>query len=123
MKQLLAILFCSVGISVYAVDFTPVQTTTPFASMQSVNNSSYMSTGSTYAPVVHDVGAYSPTASGPLRAKAGFDDITTGEETEEGGYDPNNPQFSPLGDALIPLLLMVMAYAAYTLLRRRRSRV
>lgn len=29
----------------------------------------------------------------------------------------------PLGDALIPLLLMVMAYATYLLLRRRKSRV
>ena len=81
-----------------------------------------MSTGSTYAPVVHDVGAYSPTASGPLRAKAGgFDDITTGEATPEGGYDPNNTQFSPLGDVLIPLLLFALAYGAWILTRRKKQ--
>lgn len=122
MKQILAILFCTIGISVYAVDFTPMQATAPSASMQSVNNGSFMSAGSSYAPVVHDVGAYSPMASGPLRAKAGgFDDITTGEATPEGGYDPNNTQFSPIGDALIPLLLMGMAYATYIFLRRRKK--
>ena len=37
--------------------------------------------------------------------------------------DPKDPYLTPIGDAFIPLLLMVMAYAAYTLLRRRRSRV
>lgn len=120
MKQILAILFCTIGISVYAVDFTPIQATAPSASMQSVNNGSYMSAGSSYAPVVHDVGAYSPMASGPHRTKAGFGDITTDQPSED--YDPNNTQIGPVGDALIPLLLMGMAYAAYVFLRRRKSR-
>lgn len=123
MKQILAILFCTIGISVYAVDFTPIQATAPSASMQSVNNGSFMSAGSSYAPVVHDVGAYSPMASGPHRTKAGFGDITTGEATPEGGYDPNNTQYGPVGDALIPLLLMGMAYAAYIFLRRKKARM
>lgn len=35
----------------------------------------------------------------------------------------NNGTQQPLGDALIPLLLMVMAYAISLLLRRRKSRV
>lgn len=122
MKQILAILFCTIGISVYAVDFTPIQATAPSASMQSVNNGSFMSAGSSYAPVVHDVGAYSPMASGPLRAKAGgFDDITTDQPSED--YDPNNTQIGPVGDALIPLLLMGMAYAAYIFLRRKKARM
>ena len=34
-----------------------------------------------------------------------------------------NGQQQPLGDAFIPLLLMVMAYAISILLRRRKSRV
>ena len=41
--------------------------------------------------------------------------FTPGQGSEENQF--------PLGDALIPLLLMVMAYATYLLLRRRKSRV
>ena len=37
--------------------------------------------------------------------------------------DPKDPYLTPIGDALIPLLLMMMAYAISILLRRRKSRV
>lgn len=115
-KKIIAILICSIGISAYAIDYTAMQMTTPVASMQSVNSSAYMSSGSTYTPEVYTVGASAPSAAaGPRKAPPG------GGGTS--GYDPNNPQFAPLGDALIPLLLMVMAYATYLLLRRRKSRV
>ena len=84
----------------------------------------YMSSGSTYSSAVFEIGssspAHAPAGSGPR--KSGFNDITTGEATGEGGYDPSNPTL-PLGDALIPLLLMVMAYAAFLLLRRRTRNV
>lgn len=43
--------------------------------------------------------AHSP-ARGPRKAPPGTDDS---------GYDPANPQFSPLGDAVLPLLLMALA--------------
>lgn len=36
--------------------------------------------------------------------------------------DPKDPYLTPIGDALIPLLLMVMAYATFVLLRRRKGR-
>lgn len=117
MKKILAILFLIIGIDAYAVDFTqeasPV--TTPTATMQSVNNSAYLSTGSDYSSNVYEV-----SSSGPARP-AGVRKAPPG--TDNTGYDPNNPQFAPLGDAIIPLLLMVMVYATTVLLRRRKSRV
>ena len=87
----------------------------PQACFQST--STMMSSGSTYASEVYAIGANSPSAtpSGPRRV--------SGLGTDDSGHDPNNPQFSPLGDAFIPLLLMVMAYATSILLRRRKSRV
>ena len=89
----------------------------------------YMSTGSAYSSTVHEVGSYSPAAhapgSGPRKA-GGFNDIPVDDDETDtptgDGYDPSNPKL-PIGDALIPLLLMVMAYATYLLLRRRKSRV
>ena len=121
MKQLLVILFCSIGISVYAVEYMPMQSAMPSATMQSVNNTGVMSSGSAYTSAVYAVGA-SGVSSAPSPA-AGPRKAPPGGGGGESGYDPNNPQFSPLGDALIPLLLMVMAYATYLLLRRRKSRV
>ena len=106
-----------IGIKAYAVDYTigASQATAPSVTMQSVNNSAYLSTGSNYSSNVYDVGQPAPARAGVRKAPPGGGG--------ESSYDPSNPQFSPLGDALIPLLLMVMAYATYLLLRRRKSRV
>ncbi len=59
-------------------------------------------------------------AGGPRRAEMGGTGTPGTPSTPGQGSQEN--QF-PLGDALIPLLLMVMAYATYLLLRRRKSRV
>ena len=119
MKKILAILILMIGIKAYAVDYTigASQATAPSVTMQSVNSSAYMSSGSTYTSEIYTVGASAPSAAaGPRKAPPGGGGGTS-------DYDPSNPQFSPIGDALIPLLLMVMAYATYLLLRRRKSRV
>ena len=102
--------------------------TAPSVSFRSTSGA-YMSTGSAYSSTVHEVGSYSPAAhapgSGPRKA-GGFNDIPVDDDETDtptgDGYDPSNPKL-PIGDALIPLLLMVMAYATYLLLRRRKSRV
>ena len=113
MRPILAILICSIGISAYAIDFTTTQAIAPTSTMQSVNNNVYMSSGSTYSAEVYDVGAYSPSqAAGVRKSPPGKDDS---------GYDPNNPQFAPLGDALFPLLIMASAFAVFTYFRRRRQ--
>ena len=54
--------------------------------------------------------AHSP-ARGPRKAPPGTDDS---------GYDPANPQFSPLGDALLPLLIMALAFTGLTYLRKSK---
>ena len=81
----------------------------------------YMSTGSAYSSTVHEVGSYSPAAHayGSRPRKSGFNDITTGEATGEGGYDPNNPNL-PLGDAILPLMLMALAYMVIRVRRKKR---
>lgn len=79
----------------------------------------YMSSGSTYSSAVFEIGssspAHAPAGSGPR--KSGFNDITTGGESTD--YDPSNPTL-PLGDALIPLLLMALAYTAIRAHRKKR---
>ena len=116
MKRILALVLM-IGIKAFAVDYTigASQATAPSVTMQSVNNSAYLSTGSDYSSNVYDVGQSAPARAGVRKAPPGGGGASD--------YDPSNPQFSPIGDALIPLLLMVMAYATYLLLRRRKSRV
>ena len=109
--------------SLYVMAQFPREQQTFYATMPSTTfqstGSAMMNTGSAYSanPILNSDGtatmdgaSYSPAkkaGSGPRKASA-FDD---------------DDEDMPLGDALIPLLLMVMAYATYLLLRRRKSRV
>lgn len=116
MRHILSIFLCAIGISVYAVDYAPFASSVPpSAAMQSVNNTDYMTVGSSYSSDVYAVGSYSPShapAVGPRKAPPG----TGGEST----YDPNNPQFSPIGDALWPMLWMILAYGIVAFIRRKK---
>ena len=116
MRNMLTIFLCAIGISVYAVEYAPFASDwPPSAAMQSVNNTGYMTVGSSYSSDVYAVGSYSPShapAVGPRKAPPG----TGGEST----YDPNNPQFSPIGDAVLPLLLMALAYMVIRVRRKRQ---
>ena len=117
MRKLLAILVCTIGIAVYASDYTPFAADMqPSMTMQSVNTSGYMVSGSMYSSNVYEVGSTSPTSSSPgspiRKAPPG-----TGGESD---YDPNNPQFAPIGDAVEPMLLMAMALAGLIYLRRKK---
>lgn len=92
------------------------------------STSSMAGSGSAYGAQVAAVGAasvtematttesYSPAKSGIRKAPP---TITPGTES---GYDPANPQFSPLGDAVLPLLLMALLFAGITYLRTTRKR-
>lgn len=119
MRRILSIFLCAIGISVYAVDYAPFASSVPpSAAMQSVNNTDYMTVGSSYSSDVSAVGSYSPShapAVGPRKAPPG-----TGGESDD--YDPNNPQFAPLTDALIPLFLFVLGYLMYILYRKRQEK-
>ena len=99
MKRMITILICSLAINLFAVNFTPFvePANVPLAEMQSVNNASFMSSGSTHASTIYEVKSSTPEATGRSIRKAppGKDD---------GTHDPNNPQFAPIGDAVLPLL-------------------
>ncbi|MEE0923200.1 MAG: hypothetical protein UIB40_02590 [Paludibacteraceae bacterium] len=115
MRKLLMIFVWAIGIAVYASDYTPFAADMqPSMTMQSVNTSGYMVSGSMYSPNVYEVGSTSPTSSSPgspiRKAPPG-----PGGESD---YDPNNPQFAPLTDALIPLFLFALGYLMYTLYRK-----
>ena len=83
--------------------------------------SAMMSTGSAYAanPVLNTDGTAAlngaASASTPMNRPGGH-------IRKAGAFDDDSEDM-PLGDALIPLLFMVMAYATYILLRRRKRRV
>lgn len=117
MRKLLAILVCTIGIAVYASDYTPFAADMqPSITMQSVNTSGYMVSGSMYSPNVYEVGSTSPTSSSPGSPIRKAPPGTGGES----GYDPNNPQFAPIGDAVVPMLLMALALAGLIYLRRKK---
>ncbi len=99
-------------------------------SAQEWQTSTLQGSGSNYAPQVTAVGAvsvpseattttasYSPGRSGHIRRDGGGDPWGTNQdagETDEG---------SPIGDALLPLLLMVMVYGVgCTVYRRKHQR-
>ena len=112
---MITILICSLAINLFAVNFTPFvePANVPLAEMQSVNNASFMSSGSTHASTIYEVESSTPEATGRSIRKAppGKDD---------GTHDPNNPQFSPIGDAVLPLLALAILYAAFLFLHFRR---
>ena len=122
MKRIIVLLLCCISISLCAADYTPFGSnySMPSAAMQSVNNAGYMSSGSTYSSTVHEVGSSSPNNS-PSRGLRKAPPGGTGTVSD---YDPTNPQL-PLGDAVLPLLLMAMGFAVYSAARayRRRRRV
>ena len=113
MKRMITILICSLAINLFAVNFTPFvePANVPLAEMQSVNNASFMSSGSTIS--IYEVESSTPEATGRYIRKAppGKDD---------GTHDPNNPQFAPIGDAVLPLLALAILYAAFLFLHFRR---
>ena len=115
MKRMITILICSLAINLFAVNFTPFvePANVPLAEMQSVNNASFMSSGSTHASTIYEVKSSTPEATGRSIRKAppGKDD---------GTHDPNNPQFAPIGDAVLPLLALAILYAAFLFLHFRR---
>ncbi len=120
MKRMITILICSLAVNLFAADFTPfaASASAPLAKMESVNNVSFMSSGSTYSSDIYDIDASAPSSNGRSVRKAGGPGTPSGESTD---YDPNNPQFSPIGDAVLPLLALAILYEFLFLHFRRRQ--
>lgn len=119
---MITILICSLAINLFAVNFIPFvePANVPLAKMESVNNVSFMSSGSTYSSDIYDIDASAPSSNSRSVRKAGGPGTPSGESTD---YDPNNPQFSPIGDAVLPLLALAILYAAFLFLRFRRRQI
>lgn len=103
-----------------AQSYTPAQPDNQvFQSQQVMQGGAYR--GTVYEPFSNTtpseqsaVGAsYSP-GQGPARSarRGDFDDSTEGGEGDEG---------SPIGDGLIPLSLLALAFAGFIFLRRRKT--
>ena len=83
------------------------------------STSTMQGTGSAYAPqlapigaaTVADMGTTTTTPTGPTGPRRAFD---TGGETGKSTE-------SPVGDAVIPLLVMSLAFCGYIAVRRRRA--
>ena len=114
---MITILICSLAINLFAVNFTPFvePANVPLTEMQSVNNASFMSSGSTHASTIYEVKSSTPEATGRSIRKA-----PPGGGGGASDYDPTNPQFSPIGDAVLPLLALAILYAAFLFLHFRR---
>ena len=97
------------------------------AENNAIQSQQIMTTGSSYNGTIYEpftntspseqsnVGAsYSPAKSprGPLRF-GNFDSVGEGNDKDEG---------SPLGDGLLPLMLMALAFTGATFLARKRSK-
>lgn len=92
----------------------------PTYEFQSVNNTTIMSGSSgvgssTYSSTIYDVGAESPTSG----RRAGARKTTIGPPTQEGAGG-NEPFIDPIGDAVLPLLLMAALAGVVTYVRRGR---
>jgi len=99
------------------------------AQQQEWQSTSAMKTsGSNYTPQVNAIGAesaqpmatttttesYSPE-NGPRKQKSGYDDLfDTGPDTGQ------SAEF-PIGDAMLPLMLMAVVFSGVVALRRKRS--
>lgn len=93
------------------------------------STSTMKGSGSSYSPQVTAVGAVGVSEMGTTttggnsshKAKRSFD----GGTYEGGGTNPGETGYqddgSPLGDALLPLLLMSLSFCGYLYLRRKRS--
>ena len=86
------------------------------------STSAMQGTGSSYAPQVTEVGAtdannFATTTESYTPAKA-----PTGPRRDKiGGADDKPSSQSPIGDAVLPLLLCALAFSGATYLRRKRS--
>ncbi len=104
-----------------AQTFGTQQAEQPNAAFQST--STMMGSGSTYSanPTLNSDGtaAYdgASASSGPRKAKKDGEGIWGGGTVTN--EDPNGPG-TPLGDAVLPLLLCALAFCGYLYLRRRK---
>lgn len=89
----------------------------PTATFQST--STFTGSGSTYSsnPTINENG----TASTPSYAPGRPGNVRTTGTPPTPENDPNDPGNVPVGDAVLPLLLMAAAFAGVTYIRKRKT--
>ena len=106
MRRYIIILLCLIGVQVYAFEYVMLGAqTNPVANMSSVNDIEYMSSGSKYSSDVDEIDTSTPDDA-PVARRA----RKSAPGVDDGSYNPNNPQFSPIGDAVLPLIVMALVY-------------
>ena len=117
MRRYIIILLCLIGVQVYAFEYVMLGAqTTPVANMSSVNDIEYMSSGSKYSSDVDEIDTSTPDDA-PVARRA----RKSAPGVDDGSYNPNNPQFSPIGDGAMAMMVMAMALAGVVYLRRRKA--
>lgn len=83
--------------------------------MTSVNNTTFMTAGSRFKSAVYEIGSGSASNNqvGPRKAPPTIEDGTTTTDNF------NNPQYGPVGDAIIPLLLLALGYGVVLYNKRK----
>lgn len=93
------------------------QTELPSIGMQSVNNSAVMSSGSVYSSSTYEVGASGVRASVPANGpRKELVSPTTGGTGNQPGIT------TPVGNAIIPLLIFSIAFIAYKQIKKYRNK-
>lgn len=116
-KNISIIAFVLVTTAVVAQGYTDM----PTYEFQSVNNTTVMSgssgTGtSSYSSTIYDVGAESPTSGRGVGARKGG----PGGSSITGDVSDEEKPGLPIGDAVLPLLLMAALAGVVTYVRRKR---
>ena len=111
-----------IGYGLWVIGMLLVSVPTMAQQDQWQSTSSLPTSGSSYTPQVTPVGAYTPTQQSSIGAPY-MPEITDGPNRGfinpgEGGSQSDQ---SPLGDGLIPLTLLALAYAGGVYFRKRKQ--
>ena len=85
------------------------------------STSTMQGAGSALSSQVTAVGATSVEEMATVSAAPARGIRTATPGVDDSNYDPKNPNFGPVGDAVLPLLLMSLAFAGMTYIRKRRT--
>lgn len=94
------------------------------------STSTMQTSGSAYTPQVTAVGSTSVASEatttenyGPAKTPGRIrrDNISSDDDGWTGKMDSGGTNLSPVGDAVLPLMLMAFAFVGYTAIRRKRQ--
>ena len=126
MKKLmiLVVMVAAFALPTMAQNYEAQQLNTSFQS-----TSTMMGSGSAYSsnPTINENGtastpSYSPIKGGPRRGYDANGNWTPDSDDFGGGAETGESNQFPLGDAVMPLTIMALAFCGYVAIRRRKTR-